>query len=547
MNLKPNLAKKINYLIVIIIGSTFFAGTVATTIAWSPLSGDEVFLVFQTSGNYFEHPRKIWHDALYSSMGGWSQGRFVSPVMHLFGGFWAWSTTAISHIFGIDLLLAYGLIRILTIILVSTSITALTISIMPIKWSTNFKIYNSLFLTPIFGIFLVSNNSWDSFRIQPGAYSVGLAISIFLLVVVAISAKFEFLGSTKKATFLAAISGALLGSTYEITQLLGPTAITMYVRVLWLNFTDSNLDTIRLKIKRIFFAISFWILNLSFLFPFAVIRIQGLIKCRGGNICYSPSDVQPSGLNFMLVKNRILTGSPTFSWPKNFMHDASWFKHPTFWGSLVIFMILSIIFYFLLTKVFKNDLLTRQGLKFNTRDYALSLILIGIIASISLGVGASASKSFQQSGISRGVTSIDSLPQAFAYFFIVSGLIILLFGKLDFSTLIFRIARFILVGIIALALSLTFSANSAVSRSLVNNPGIYLQYRFAAEIRSPDLNDTGNNYRCELIMTKLNLYPAWEGHDRTLVLGLNENMMRAHKIMFCDKPEELLFINYGRS
>lgn len=529
-----------------VFSSLFFTLTacffISLSFAWSPPQFDEVFLIFFSAREYYENPSKLRVDSFAAGQVGWEQGRFVSPLLHILSSALAPLAVLLSETLHLNILIAYGFVSILATMLLGGATWLLFLLLLPRRLPANLANLSLTIggLSLAFG--LISNAAYSSVRMQPGAYTVALVISVLLLCLVAYSARIAASGRSIISLSLAALSGLGLGSTYEMTQLFGPIAVGVFFISLWSALSDGGNRSIPDAVSRGLKSGPLYAFLFAFSVPFFLIRLRGISVCEIQG-CYAPSNVNPGGFDVELAIDRAISGTQAAQVLWAMAGDGTQFLLPTSALVLAFFLIfVSLTLGPQFSRARREEIGSTSDIAV-IRRFALMVISLGVLSIAVFGSGIALSQAYQESALPLGRSSIDSIVHAFAWSFIGMGL-----GALTITWrqqgVRSRLLHSGLVLLLSTAGTLTFLTNSETTRAIQSYPGVFLQERFASELNSPNLEQVGDAERCNLVSLKLNSYPEWRGHDGLLVLGLNRNMESKYGIPFCSLSEEKLFENY---
>jgi hypothetical protein len=523
--------------------SSFLFGLIFSLSIWgTPLVADEVFMVFTYGLEFFEDPSRIFSAAVSSSVAGWHAGRFVSPLMHIFGTFGNAFNFGISELLSINLVDAYGFSRSALLAVTVAMVFWLVWVLVPDTLGETAKHFiGSVTVASTIGS-MVSNHVFSSIRIFPWAYTAVTGIFLALLISAISIGKWSFRDEKKGAVlFGAGLIGLLAGSTYEFTQLLGPVIL---VGFLWAaaGFTLNNNVSFRAFFGGLKSA-GFLAMFATYFLSFAIIRTSSFLRCREVG-CYSTADIRPDTLELSHIFERFLSGSPFFSlrFATRFIVESSL---PLPLPALTVMSTLALLaggfglFYPSL----------RGSLRLQTSDTLRRVVLplgaIGFTISILMAVGMASSASMQGSGgISLGKSLIDTLGQSIGHGMMIAAFLLLVFQVIRRTAVAESIIKsMILVTLSALVVS-TFMSNWATTKIFSSSPSSFVQDRLAFELSAPELTARGNQLRCELVSRKLSDFPEWEGHDRLLVYGLNAVMTSRFGVDFCSRNPDDLFSDY---
>lgn len=523
--------------------SVFVASFVfSLSLLRTPLLFDEVFGLFTYSVNLGTKSETIIATALDASVQGWNQGRFISPLLHLLGNLGFSLSYWVSEWLKIDPLLSYGLMRSVLFGSVSVLISTLTYHLLPDPKQSPARVLFSTLAGLILPAIVVSSRLFSSPRSAPWAYTGVLLISLALFIwTVRTAGRSDKNWISKTITFTSmAIIGFLFGTTYELTQLLAPISVVLFVAVR--TQLASGWGETLTSIRKTTFSAPVFLFMVSYLVPFAVIRIDSALKCSAG--CYAPANIKADHISFITVFERLLTHLPFVSARVAFEENFGLENIKPF---LLISISMAALFVALglgrtMAKISGINLYRNLEL----RRTGLLLILVGLLINGLVSVGMASSEDVQNNPLPIGASSRDSI---FQY----SGLALLMVGVICFVySFHFRniTSRKIVSISITLLLSLSagvgFAVNQKLSENGAINGGKFLLERFSQEISSPDSSPYGDQRRCSFVRQKLKEYPEWEGHDRLLFAGLNNYMQVKNNTLFCSTPENEMFRDYGK-
>jgi hypothetical protein len=201
---------------------------------------------------------------------------------------------------------------------------------------------------------------------------------------------------------------------------------------------------------------------------------------------------------------------------------------------LVFFSLLSIFIY----RIFqRNFTLGKEPKKIVKKIFQIILFLLIGIFMMSLGMSF---RNVEFTNGDFGKASIDTL----VLNVLTGGIIFFIFILLKIKYSSNRILPLLVASYVFLIGILGFSVNMKVTELGLKAPGVFLQQKFAGEILSPDLTSFGNSRRCSYITQKINEFPEWAGHDKSLVFGLNLIFKEKFGIDFCTTPSDRIFSNY---
>ena len=538
------LTAPIFYVLLLTFWSGFFF---SFSFSSSSLYSDEVFLVFRSGVHLFDHWVDVFVGPVGASFKGWENGRFITPVLHLFGTVGLWLTFWFSEFFGVDLLTAYGFGRSLAFALSTTSIVYFVWTFLPGFLSSRLRILLTSLSGPLILSTMVTNSLYSSMRANPWTYTIVLAIIFVLFSIVASSARSIALGNSRPFTYLKlGLCGFLFGTTYEFTQVMGPIAVLVFVLV----FATERRPLFGFK-KSLKSAVLNWgvvTLFLSFVVPFALVRVRNFLVCAE-TVCYAPANVDVAGIAPGTVAGRILSSFPPFSISFGLEQQPDFWRQPQNYfeilGLVILFSLptLALVFY-LLPKV-RLEIVEKRRFVLQSGFY---LGLLGMSMSLILALGISSSQHFQEQGaLGLGESHVDTFGQNVAHSVFYLGLAIIILAWLSRFLVPYRSFGLLVIFVAGLFSSAAFLSNLVTTQTSQAAPGVFLQQRFASELLKPDLSAEGAEYRCALVERKLRDFAEWEGHDRFLVAGLEGVMLHKYDIPFCNLEVEFLFQNYRGS
>lgn len=518
----------------------FFISTLFGLALWkTPLLFDEVFGVFFISQNLALNPENIWTTALGASAQGWSQGRFISPVLHLFGNFGFALNFWTSELFNLDPLTSYGLWRAILIGATTVLLRIYIFSLLNGTLSRRALLSISALAAYLVPSLLISNRLFSSPRSAPWAYTGALIILLALLICMAKLAKKDYSqrGSQGHVILGLSILGFLFGTTYELTQLMAPVAILTFILV-----RDSNRPgLLRYPVldKKDKAHISAFLI--FYLAPFLIIRIDSYFKCLKG--CYAPANIKLDSFSPERAINRFISANPVTAGTQGFLENFGQERFSEFFFSSVF---IGILIFPILWVLFRDIQKTANNNQRLLQKTSINLVFLGLTIMLLVSVGMAFSQEVQSNPLPMGASTRDTLYQAF-------GLAIFCLGALTAIILLAFKKKWVVSGVaiilaagFSLSAGTSFTLNSELSKTGMSADGKYILERFAVESTSINLSEAGDQIRCELVRLKLRDFPEWEGHDRLLMAGLNERMVHRFGVKFCSLSEEELFINYGR-
>lgn len=497
----------------------------------SVLVGDEVFVLYSFGPELFDNPSKIWDWAITSSKGGWETGRWISPLSHLASNSGVYLTEATTRIFKVSALLSYDIWRSLVLATISVVFVAIVKSI-----AGNFRVPRE---TPgwlaaiIIPVVFVANSSYSSVRISIWSYGVLTLLGLLLALAFFQLHFYKPVGSG----YLLFLVGLGFSTTYELTQALGPVVVVMGFLIQlsargegW-RFRESIGAITRFELP--FLA--------GFLIPFLVIRISSYALCVKG--CYAPASIDPFGFSFKGFLSRLLSNNPLVSEFFALNMDSEWFLEKSY--------VIACALTFLATTVAASVLL-KQTTKFKQvfafgNKLASSLVILGTGIILVISAGMAMSKAVQidlENTFGQG--NRDTLIQQIGWGFVLTGIALIFLKALNGAEAKKRFL-YSAIGLFtyaAMAAAMFLSNQISTQQHILDTPGSYIYNRFSSEMLAPEYSKAGDARRCDYVQSKIENFPAWEGHDRSLVYGLNLRMKALHGIPFCSSNPEILFEHY---
>jgi hypothetical protein len=485
------------------------------------LEADEVFVVFSIGPSFTYNLSTIWSLALYQSEFGWDTGRFVSPLFHVLSNFGVALTYKLSLIIPIDVIASYGIFHVILTVTIIYLFVVLNINILNNLKIEIFNVKTIIALYIFININLIVNHAWGAGRISIWSYHLGFIVELCILIGLTKLCSWNPDGRKKLVRYgLFALNGIVSATTYELTQVMFPMSIWLVCVFIWQD-------------KRIKEGIlSLIILLLSFIIPFSIIRYSSFMYCSY-NGCYGSADIKINSFQLTEVFERAVSSIPAVSlnYGKDFLFLDSRVESIVL---LVFFSLLSIFIY----RIFqRNFTLGKEPKKIVKKIFQIILFLLIGIFMMSLGMSF---RNVEFTNEDFGKASIDTL----VLNVLTGGIIFFIFILLKIKYSSNRILPLLVASYVFLIGILGFSVNMKVTELGLKAPGVFLQQKFAGEILSPDLTSFGNSRRCSYITQKINEFPEWAGHDKSLVFGLNLIFKEKFGIDFCTTPSDRIFSNY---
>lgn len=336
----------------------------------------------------------------------------------------------------------------------------------------------------------------------------------------------------------------LFATTYELTQTLAPVALFVANYYLW-NLRKDEVTSLN-KIKSALLTKFNLVFLAFFSIPFLIIRIDSFAKCASG--CYQAASLNPGGFSPGDFFSRTVSSIPTIAQVVGFGYETSWlesgFNLAALAGASTVSLIATL---WLLNSFRKSDLPKKETLDVSGLKI-LALTGLAIILVISIGMALSVAVQTSQDKLSFGASSRDSLILSIgtdlllSYIFAVCGIKIISSKEIKSATR--TLLSVFMVTALSANFALTFVSNSIVTRATQNSAGAFMQGAIATAVSHPDTTAQGDQSRCSLVKQKILNFPEWEGHDRLLVNGLNQNFQTKTGGNFCSISIEELFENY---
>lgn len=533
-----------NYMLVGVIGLLQ-----SLLIIRAPLSGDEPFLLFNFANYYADNPGIIWSTALDSAKAGWDAGRFAGPHSHALALLGLSFTDWVSQIFGIDIILAYGLIR--SVINTGIFVSMFHIFRVIYESSVGSTRMNPIVLRSMAVVVpssLVLNRTFASGR--SFIWSYGLNYLIALLTVIAVIRlsrnsphQVQRNALARIRLLAAAVSiGLVSATTYEVNQVLIPFTATAAIAVLYC--TDHNSQSVAKKLRSI--------ARNQFLFIYCavaigmtlVIQVHSLGACKQG--CYAPAEVRPSGLELDALFSRMISGLPPFP-HLGLLHYPTSLETRRY--NSLFFAAVILVIWLLAREIFsqrRSHVVVEQGnlVKTGLGAAVPVFILLGLVHIFSIALGSTLTREVQEKAVLRDLLTVsnrDSLYLCVGGSLLIGALIVLA-GHTSMRSK--RVSALGLLLLVPLSFATSVRTNVASVTYTLKLPPAIIQTRLALEISNPDTSERGDQRRCELIKTKLASYREWRGHDALVVTGLNRAMERRIGQPFCTVTESDLFLDY---
>jgi hypothetical protein len=519
---------------------------------YSPFVFDEVFIFFRLAPELAFGDISLWHSALEASTQGWNTGRWVPFTTHLLSSTGVLLTYKFSDLFNINIIYAYGLMRMTLNVLISIT----TLRVLEIIFKNNqFERFSNIFLKLLAIIlpFSMSTNSpYASGRSFVWSYSILFLLSLVLALLLLTIGKYIILAKAKPQALrelfvLVAIAALSIfqAISYEITQVM---LIFSYILFIYLlRFSAPKVSYFRTQHDSILRVIKsrYSILYLSSaLIALFVVRWHAYLICKSG--CYSATDLNPSYFKIENLANNFFGALPFYSIPVSLNNIPNWADFTSF-KLMIILITLLLTFY--LANIMIRFALEPLEYTFNGRRLVISSIFfisIGFTLVFLFSLANSINRD-SLGGIGLGKSGRISLMTNYGVALIYLGIIIFLinFIRSWFSRKIQKSIILFLSFSLSLILSLNFIGNLLTARMTLSSDNEYfLQSRFANSISYPDFSKRGDADRCNEIKALLDLYPSWYGADIYTIEGLYSTMNKVHGIPFCSTSIEKLFENY---
>lgn len=539
-----------NIWIIPLVLTVLLTALVSLSIWNSVLVGDEEFVVFSLGPELANSPSKILSWALNSSIGGWQEGRFVSPLTHIFSNAGTWITYVTSEIFGVDVIFAYAFWRMLLLIIISI----LGLGIVQVVTSNNtarFRFYSLLTVAIVLPATMISNHPWAATRVSIWSYNLTLAMFMLFTFLLALIAKGE--NSNKIPTLISCILMSLLGilfsTTYELTQILMPAGVFIYLAI---KITGNRKDNVNETISatkrflKVVFSPQTILFGIFFIIPFLLIRISSYLICLKG--CYQTASIKPGNFQIGNLISRWLSASPLSEITYALNSNEGWQNSRSNITFLVIFtVVFSTAIGFLAFKISKANNASSQIESKQQKQSSIILLSFGLIVGFLLSFGMAMSVAVQESDNVFGIGSRDTLAQNLGGAFTISGIFLLIASSrmLLKKIVLKKVVLSFMAVFTGIIIAFGLLTNALVTKTSLTQGGNFLQSRLAAEIFTPDLTQSGDARRCDLVVQKFSTFPDWEGHDRSILYGLNLTMQRKYGINFCNTDPEIIFANYS--
>ena len=505
-------------------------------ILFSRLEGDEVFVVFNIGQNFYTHPYEIFRRAYNSSLEGWHTGRYIPFWSHFLSNLGVATSYATSKIPGFDILSAYAFWRMAMLFIIAFLFCKIVSIFLPRNSSLTLSGNNFKFGFITFFACVISNDAWSATRMDVWSYSLFFALSMaFFYLTLRAFEKYQEMNGRLVTLLLIVLLGIMLGSTYEMTQVIFPVVVLgcfflKYDRLSW-----TNLKLFLVPRNR-----AFWALSISYLTTFVFIRLHNMVGCLHG--CYGTANIKATSFSLSSFALRILSAFTPIAFSHNFIIGKVHFNDFTV---ILCCIVISYFTYFLLRNYFRGE--TNPTHKnaswstFNRRYFDARIFSIGIVLILSVSLGMSLSAVYSRQNLLRnlGISSIDTLALNCGFSFIVFS-----FYPLIENFSIKRIFRSAYLFVIVGFSFLSSFTNISETKYELRLPDTSMQRIINQNLTSPYFGPGGDSIRCQLVMEDLKNLRQWRGHDAMYIDGLNQIMLERFGIPFCSIPLDTLFAEY---
>jgi hypothetical protein len=531
-----------------------FATLMSMTMFYSPLVSDENFILFTTGPEFAFGRLDLINHAYQASASGWAAGRWVPFTTHLLSDIGVLMTFKFSDVFNINIITAYGFMRIA--LNISICLTALKIFEIIFK-NNDFEKFSDHFLkllALILPMSLSTNALYSSGRSFIWSYTLSFQLSLIFTLFLLLAARALVQSSSKPSVlkdslivfFIMSLS-VLQIITYEITQIMAFFSFFLFIYLL--SFTGNSKSYFFtqhqsfVKVLKSKYVILYLV---SSVIPFIIIRWHAFLICK--NECYSTTDINPEYFRLENFNNGVMGAFPFYTIPISLQNVPNWYEFNSF-RFILLFLTLFLFIYFsqFLFKFVKEPVQTNTiRVRLNVLPYFIAGCGFVLICVFSFANSLSQDSSVRM--ITLGQSNKMSLMYNFGISLIFLGILVLLINLIRsrFSKVNEKIVVSLIALPISIILSLNFVGNLLTTRaSLSENNPYFLQTQFADAVAYPNLTMNGDSERCLQIKTKLRLYPSWYGADLYTIFGLNLTMQNRYNMPFCSIPDDVLFENYS--
>lgn len=499
------------------------------------LVADDEFMVFYASSRYISDYDLVFKDWAHSALTGLESYGQIRIFLYFiyYNGFVI--TGLIARTLNIDLILAFGIFRILTILFLLAGVNSVVKAIFSSKNINQNLIKNKLRLTSIstlmFSLTLVSNSPYGGFRAAPAVYTITSAALAFLvakfitILKYYISERSVAVRVKKIHVLYLLLLGVTSALTNEITQIMLPISIGIFVFFIYLR---KDLFKILIKLQLVYLV--------SFGLFFVPLRIAISRFCTKEAPCYEPSSISVENFSPATAIYVFFSQFPYFS-TRNL--DLNISNLNLLHAIAILIFIFFVIYNFIYFVELKKYVLEEEYKKFHIYlSFYLGVIFLAVTA---IGTSFRAvNKNFNISILKYiGTTTLEAPVLSIGVTLILVSIFIFLFKLKNF---------FILFAVSILFSSfLILSSVLNMETSKKNNANIshVVMQRISIELSNPSLDFNQDEYRCMLVSVKLNEASRWEGHDRAVFQGVNSLFKNQNGIDFCIDTQRLLDEKYS--
>lgn len=343
--------------------------------------------------------------------------------------------------------------------------------------------------------------------------------------------------------------GILFSTSYELTQILMPAGVFIYIAIKLTGKRKEKVNetiSITKSLLKVIFSPQTILFGIFFIIPFLLIRISSYLICVKG--CYQTASIKPGNFQIGNLLSRWMSSSPLSEITYALNNNVGWQDSRSNISFLVIFTIVfTIAIGFLAFKVSNENNAISQRESFLQKQSTLILMSFGLIVGFLLSFGMAMSVAVQEGENVFGIGSRDTLAQNVGGAFTIAGIFLLIATSRRLAKAI-ALKNFVfslLATFMGIIVAFGLLTNVLVTKTSLSQGGNFLQSRLAAEIFTADLTQMGDARRCDLVVQKFSTFPDWEGHDRSILYGLNLTMQRKYGINFCNTDPEIIFENYN--
>lgn len=505
---------------------------VSSSFISNRLEADEEWMVF---GEYAGFRFEFWQGLLnvgshaLMEVSTFGRLRFAYPVTEILGGS---ATNFIESVIGLDPMLAYGVWRVVVVIVIAGMFVGL-VSVLTSKASyptRSWAVFLSAFAMPAS---VIAPDRLAGFRVFPSHYGL-MAVLGIVFVIVAWWLFDKNNSCQEQKTRRLAFSGlAVLGPVMVISSeffyAIGPAIVLgRLVQILIQGKAAVGSRGRELKSLALFTG--------GFLLSLVAVRFLLAYFCEQSSSCYSRTKVTIGPDSFSDGAFVFLGRLPFVThFASSYRAEAEIANFPI---PIVILTTVLIAFtWFLKGPGGGANLVSTSSIDL-LRTGAI-LFVIGAAWSFGTAFAVASTEAYVRGPLGSASSEVIQLAIG-SSLILVGGGLMLIFGVLELSKRIgvkSRLAQFATVSSAPVALLILISSawalntNSAANENEVED--ILIQREISSRVMKPDTLGNEEADRCELIVRKMSTFPKSQVHDDTVLWGLNLRYKKKYQVDFC--------------